>query len=131
MRVKEIMRPVKVISPDASIKEAATMMNKSSIGSLVVVDENRKVSGILTERDILQKVTAVNKLPSKVLVSEIMTPKVISITSHALIDDAVYLMMKHKIKKLPVVEDKRLVGIITATDVVANSSEIGQFYLFG
>ena len=131
MKIKEIMRPARTISETATVKEAAKMMNKHRIGSVIAIDENKKkVTGILTERDVLEKVTALNKLASKVKVMNIMTKKVITIGPDALIDDAVYLLIQHKIKKLPVVENHELLGIITSTDLITNSGEIGQFYVF-
>jgi len=130
MKIKEVMRNAKIISPDATAKEAAVLMSCQHIGSLIVVDKDEKVAGIVTERDIISKVTAENKIPNKVSVWQIMSPKVITIGPNDMLDDAVYLMIQHKIKKLPVVDDDELVGIITSTDIVANSSEIGEFYLF-
>ncbi len=130
MKIKEIMRRVRTISPDSTIKEAACLMNQNKIGCLVVSDKNNDLKGIITERDILQKVTAIDKLPSKMAVKQIMSKEIITIESGALLDDAVYLMMKNKIKKLPVIENDELVGIITATDIVAHSTEVGEFYLF-
>jgi CBS domain-containing protein len=131
MKVKEIMRPARVISKESNVRDAAKMMNKHRIGSLIVVDDNkRKVAGIITERDILEKVTAGNKLASKVKVEDIMTKKVISISPESYIDDAVYIMIQHKIKKLPVVNNGELVGILTSSDILTNSEDIGQFYIF-
>ena len=60
-----------------------------------------------------------------------MTPKILTVSANSLLDDAVYMMIKNKIKRLPVIDDNELVGIVTATDIVANSSEVGEFYLFG
>lgn len=130
MRIREIMKNVRTIHYDSTVKEAAVIMSKYDIGCLVVVDNNKKVVGIITERDILEKVNARDKTSSKIRIEEIMTPKVITIDANALLDDAVYLMIKHKIKKLPVIENNELVGIITSTDIVANSSDVGEFYLF-
>ena len=130
MKIKEIMKNIKAIDPDSTVKEAAVLMGKNSFGSLVVVNDRKKVVGIITERDILKKVTALDKSPSKLSVKEVMTPKVITIESNAPLDDAVYLMIKHKIKRLPVLDNNELAGIITSTDIVANSSEVGEFYLF-
>lgn len=130
MKVREVMKHVKTISMGSSVKDAAKKMNESKIGSLIVTD-GKKLVGILTERDILEKVTALDKTASKVPISTIMTSKVIIIQPEDFIDDAVYLMIKNKIKKLPVVENGELVGMITSTDIVANSEEIGQYYIFG
>ena len=130
MRVKEVMKHARTVAFDATVKEAAILMDKYSMGSLVVINDKKRVVGIVTERDFLQKVTVKDKIPSKISIRDIMTPKIISIDSESLLDDAVYLMIKHRIKKLPVIDNHELVGILTATDIVANSSEIGEFYLF-
>ena len=130
MKIKEIIKNVKTISPGDTVKEAASVMSRHNIGSLVVVNSNKKVVGIVTERDIIEKVNARDKLASRVRIEDIMTSKVITIDANALIDDAVYLMVKHRIKKLPVLDNNELVGIVTSTDIVANSSEVGEFYLF-
>jgi len=130
MKIKEIARNVKTISPEDTVKEAASVMSRHNIGSLVVVNSKKKVVGIVTERDIIEKVNARDRLASRVRIEDIMTPKVITINADALIDDAVYLMVKHRIKKLPVLDNNELVGIVTSTDIVANSSEVGEFYLF-
>ena len=131
MKVKEIARNVKTISPDDTVKEASLIMSKNHIGSLVVLDAKKKVVGIITERDIIDKVNAKDRLASRVKIDDIMTSKVVTIDANAPLDDAVYLMIKNKIKKLPVTENNQLIGIITSTDIVANSSDLGEFYLFG
>ncbi|MBU2522790.1 MAG: CBS domain-containing protein [Nanoarchaeota archaeon] len=130
MKVREVMKHVKTISLGSSVKDAARKMNDHNIGSLIVLD-GKKLVGIITERDILGKITALDKTPSKIPVSNIMTSKVIVTRPDDFIDDAVYLMIKNKIKKLPVIEDGEVVGMITSTDIVANSDEIGQYYVFG
>lgn len=123
------MKPVRTIDHLDSAKTAADLMKKVQISSIVVIN-NKNAEGIVTERDFLTKISAENKLPSKVKVNEIMSDKLITIDPESVIDDAVYLMIKHKIKKLPVVRDKELLGIITATDIVKNSSETGEFFFF-
>ena len=129
MRIKEVMKKARTIDSNASVKQAAEAMSKHNLGSLIVVKGNKAV-GILTERDILSKVAAKDKVSSKVAVTEIMTEKIISIDPEALIDDAVYMMIKHKIKKLPVLQEGEVMGILTSTDIMAHSDEIGQFYFF-
>ena len=130
MKLKEVMKSVRTISPDETIKEAAGIMSKYGIGSLVAIDSKKKVVGIVTESDIIKNVSAKDKLASRVRVNDIMSKNVITIDSNSLLDDAVYLMVKHKIKKLPIIENNELVGIVTSTDIVANSSDVGEFYLF-
>jgi CBS domain-containing protein len=130
MKIKEIMRPVRTIEKNSTVKEAAKIMAKNRIGSLVVV-EGKKIAGIMTERDILTKVTAEGKSSERVYVKDIMTTKVLTITPDKFLDDAVHIMILNNIKKLPVVEGNELVGIITSTDIVANSSEVGEYFLIG
>jgi len=130
MKIREIMRPVRTIEKEESVKKAAKIMAGNRIGSLVVV-LGKKIVGIVTERDILTKITAEGKPSDRMAVGDIMTSKVLTIGPDSYLDDAVYLMIEHKIKKLPVVECGELVGIITATDIVANSSEVGEYFLLG
>ena len=130
MKIKEIQKNVRTISPDSTVKEAASIMSKYSIGSLVVVNEKKKVVGIVTERDIIEKVNSKDRLSSRVRIKEIMSSKVITIDANSLLDDAVYLMIKNKIKKLPVLDNGQLVGMVTSTDIMANSSDVGEYYLF-
>lgn len=117
MIVKDVMNTeVKTIGEESSIQEAAEQMKKFRIGSLVVV-KNSKMIGILTERDILDKVVAEAEDSSKVKVKEIMTKEVVMVAPDKDIGEAAELMMEKKIKKLPVIQGKQLVGIVTATDL--------------
>jgi CBS domain-containing protein len=117
MLVKDIMnKNVVIAKPEITVREASTAMNKFHIGSLVIVKDNNIV-GILTERDILTAV-AEGKDLERTLAEEIMTKNVITIEPGKRIEDAVNLMTEHKIKKLPVVDDGKLVGIVTASDII-------------
>jgi len=117
MLVREVMnKNVITVKPDVTIKEAAGIMSNYHIGSLVVL-ENNKLLGILTERNVLVSV-ADGKDPELTTVEEVMTKKVITIDPSKTIEDAVALMIEHNIKKLPVVDGDKLVGIITASDII-------------
>lgn len=119
MLVLEAMnKDVKTIRPDATVKEAVRIMNQHRIGSLVVVGGSGEVKGIVTERDILADVVGEGKDSSTVRVEDIMTSDIITIDPHQSLEEAADFMVEHKIKKLPVVEAGRLVGIITASDLV-------------
>lgn len=119
MLVGEIMnKQVKTCRPDDTVRDAAQQMSKWHIGSLVVVDGPGLVIGIVTERDILSEVVAEGLRSNDVKVKDIMTKQVIEIEKKATLEDAAEIMTEHKIKKLPVVEKGRLVGIVTATDLV-------------
>ncbi|UCD95889.1 MAG: CBS domain-containing protein [Candidatus Bathyarchaeota archaeon] len=116
--VRDIMsKAVKVVRPDTSMKEVVATMNKFSIGSIVVVQSERPV-GIITERDILRRLVEPCLAPETLRAREVMTSPVISISETASIDEAAQLMTKKRIKRLLVVNNGRLVGILTYTDIV-------------
>ncbi len=129
MRVKEVMKHTKSIDHGETARKAASLMKRHNIGSLVVTNSN-KAKGIITERDLLNKVTAENKTPSKIKVKDIMSKSLITIGPDESLDDAVYLMLKHKIKRLPVVKDDELLGILSSTEIVKHSDEIGEYFFF-
>jgi len=119
MLVKRAMnRKVFVADPNITIKEAAKVMTHYRIGSLIVLEE-KKLVGILTERDILWKVVAGGLDPGTTLIQDVMTKKVITIKSDQTIEEAVELMVENQIKKLPVLDHNKLVGIVTATDLIS------------
>jgi len=119
MQVKQAMtRNVLVTSPDFSVRSAAKVMAEQRVGSLVVQQDN-KIVGIITELDIIWKVVANDKDPNTTTVGEVMSKKVITIRADQTLEEASALMVEHKIKKLPVLEKDKLVGIITATDLIS------------
>jgi len=120
MLVKEVMnRNVKTIRSIDTVKYAAQLMNETGIGSLVVVSGTGGVVGIVTERDILTDVVATGKNADNIKVGDIMTRELITVSPNSSLEEAADLMTKNKIKKLPVVEAGRLLGIVTATDLIA------------
>jgi CBS domain-containing protein len=126
MNVSEIMsEEVHTISPDFSVKKAAQAMSREKIGSLIVVSDT-KLEGIITERDILSKVVSLNRNADKVKVRDVMTKDIIFIEPDTDVDDAAEKMVQNQIKKLPVVADNRLIGIITAMDIVTAEPKITE-----
>jgi CBS domain-containing protein len=118
MDASEIMSAkVKTITPDRSAFDAACIMKKHDIGALPVVD-NGKLIGILTESDIFKQVTAKNLMPKKILVKKLMTKKIISVLPTAKIHDVNKLLAEHNIRRVPVVENGKLVGIVSASDLI-------------
>lgn len=119
MELKDVMvQSVVTIDLDKSVREAAELMDLYGIGCLVVVNKDRRLVGIMTERDILRKVVETSKNAGKTKVSEIMSGKLIVGTKDMEVADAARLMLQKKIKKLPVLTDNKLVGIVTLTDIV-------------
>jgi len=118
MLVRHVMnRKVVTAKLNTTLREAAAVMSKLNIGSLIIV-EDEKISGIITSTDIL-KAIANGKDVETTLVEEIMSKPVIAIDPDKKVEDAVNIMLEHKIKKLPVVEEDKLIGIITASDIIA------------
>jgi CBS domain-containing protein len=115
-------RDVKTIEPQASLIEAAQSMNEFRIGSLVVVD-NKELVGIITERDIIRSI-AEGKNPEETKVEDIMTKKVIVASPDITLEEAAEILTQHKIKKLPIVEGGMLVGIVTASDLIAYEEKL-------
>jgi len=116
--VRDIMtKTLRTVKPNSSVLDAVQKMNKFNIGSILVVD-GRKPVGIVTERDILRRVVELSMEPSIVKVSDIMSHPVITINPDATIEEAARLMTVRQIKKLPVVEEDGVVGIITTMDIM-------------
>ena len=124
MLVKEVMiKEVKTARPDTTVKEAAEVMNSHRIGPLVVVSPAGKIVGIMTERNVIELV-ATGRNSEETKVEEIMTKEVITIGPDATLEEAASLMTDKKVRKLPVIDNGRLVGIITASDLVAHEREL-------
>lgn len=104
-------------TPDLPLNEAAAVMRDRGVGSLVVLD-GRNATGILTERDIVTKVAAEDRKPSSLTVRDVMTSPVIAIHPHEDVEEAARKMSARRIRRLPVVEDGRLVGIVTENDIL-------------
>ncbi|MCD6575965.1 MAG: CBS domain-containing protein [Nanoarchaeota archaeon] len=118
IRAKEVMsRKPKFVSPDTSIAKAARLMARNKIGSVLVLDRGTLV-GIVTEGDILRRAFIKNKHPTKTKVREIMSKKVLTISPNDDISAAAKLMNSKGIKRLPVVDGGRVVGILSEKDLL-------------
>lgn len=115
--VKEAMKTnLAIVKTDISVFEAAKLMKKRKLGNVIVVEENHPV-GILTESDILKKVVAEGKNPADVHVKEVMSTPVIIIDPYVNLEEAMKTMGKCNVRRLPVIEKDRLIGIITQKDI--------------
>ncbi|HEY66629.1 MAG TPA: CBS domain-containing protein [Caldilineae bacterium] len=119
--VKDILnvkgRDVWSVSPDATVYEALQLMADKNIGAVLVVEEG-EVVGILSERDYARKVILKGRSSLNTPVKEIMTSKVYYVSPEQTIEECMTLMTEKRIRHLPVLEDGRLVGIISIGDVV-------------
>ncbi len=116
MLVNEVMnKNVVVVKKGANLKEASGVMAKARIGSLVVV-EGAKIVGIVTSSDIIRSI-AQDKMPENTLIEEVMAKRVFTVEPETTLEDAVDVMVDNKIRELPVVENNKIKGIITVTDI--------------
>ena len=124
MRVKDAMNKVIVIEHDVSVKDAAKIMSNKNIGSLVVLNKN-KIVGFLTEKDIMKNISFLWKK-----ISVVMSKNVVTIDCNESLDNAALIMAERKIRRLPVTDGDKLVGIITSTDIIANSDVLNEDFFF-
>ncbi|TLZ52015.1 MAG: CBS domain-containing protein [Methanobacteriota archaeon] len=118
MPVLEIMtRDPVTATPDLAVDKAAAIMRERGVGSLIVVDGASAI-GILTERDIVTKVAAANRSPASVRVRDIMTAPIVSVPPHEDVEEAARKMSARRIRRLPVVQEGRLVGVVTENDIL-------------
>jgi len=105
------------ISPEASVLDALNLLAEKNIGAVVVVEED-KVCGILSERDYARKIRLLDRDSRDTLVREIMTPNVRTVMRDQDVFDCMEMMTDYRIRHLPVVEDDHLVGVVSVGDVV-------------
>src|SRR3989338_7411496 len=111
-------KPVLCAKPDDSILSAIKKMADHNIGCLVIEGKNKKVFGIITERDILKKAVSKGKNLSTLKVSSLMTTKVKSVDVNSSILYLMKLMEKGRFRDTPITKDGKIVGIITSQDII-------------
>ena len=117
LKVEDIMvEDVITVDSDVPVMEAVKLMNENEIGCLVVTRRGKNV-GIITERDLLKRIIAKLRDPTKTKVRQIMTKPLIIVDPDMDLEDATKLMFKRNIKKLPVIEGENLVGLVSLTDI--------------
>jgi len=114
------------INDNPSVLDVAKLMAKHRIGSVVVVEySNNKPIGIITERDIIKKVSAQNKVADQVAVRHIMSSPLIAVKSIDSIDTAAEAMAKNKVKRLVVLEqDGTIIGVLSVSDIAKKLAKI-------
>jgi CBS domain-containing protein len=127
------MRPIRAVIQDqkpvtvsktASVREAAKLMAKERVGALLVVESDRLI-GIFTERDALFRVLARGIDPDRMLIAEVMTSKVMTISPDRPLGHALHMMFEGGFRHVPVVEEGRAVGIVSARDALG--AELVEF----
>jgi CBS domain-containing protein len=122
-----MVKKVITITKDSSVEEAVRLMNEHEIGCLIVTD-NKKARGMLTERDLLKRVLAKSKDPKKTKVEEVMSTPLISIDPDAEIEDVSRIMFQKNIKKVPIVRKDKLIGLVTLTDILRIQPQLIKMY---
>ena len=122
--LREVMnRRLTTIGIDATVAKAAKAMCHDEVGSVIILDHNKPI-GIVTEEDLACKVVALDLKPSTVHVNDIMSTPLITVSAEKTVGDAAKMMVKHKVRRLPVIDEHRkVIGIVTVRDLLAVSNE--------
>ena len=105
------------VSSHAPVVEAARRMLAENVGSLPVVDEDHTLVGVVTDRDLVLHVIAKDLDPHKVPVADVCTESPVTATPNEALEDALHRMASEQVRRLPVVDDGRLVGILAQADI--------------
>jgi CBS domain-containing protein len=114
------------VEPGDTVYDALRLMADKNIGAVIVLSDQR-VEGIFSERDYARKVMLLGKTSKDTLVSEIMTPHVVCVPPDWTVEQCMALMTEKRIRHLPVMNDDRLVGVVSIGDVVRAVVEDQQF----
>lgn len=124
MLVRELMhKELAAILPTSTIYEAAVRMKKDKIGSVLIVDEGGGLKGIVTDRDLALAVAADRRDPNSTFISEIMTADPVTIKTDDSIEHALRIMRKENVRRLPVIENGKLSGILSSADIAVELKE--------
>ncbi|MDD1687720.1 CBS domain-containing protein [Methanoregula sp.] len=125
--LREVMKkdPI-MIGIDATAAKAAKAMCTGEVGSVIIL-KNMKPIGIVTEEDLTCKVVAKDLKPSTVPVIDIMSTPLITVSAEKTVVDAAKMMVKHRVRRLPVVDtNKKVIGIVTVRDLLTVSNELNE-----
>ena len=111
-------RQIWTISKDQSVRQALFLMSEKNIGAIIIVDNNDFPIGIFSERDYARKIILKGKSSKDTLLDEVMTKELITITRDYKVEQCMEIMNEKRIRHLPVLENKKIVGIISIGDVL-------------
>ena len=118
MKVKDCMNSnVIAVSPQESVSVAARLMARHNVGALPVRERDGSLCGIVTDRDMILRCVALDRRPEETSVSRVMTDRVASVSPAATMEQAASCMAKEQVRRLPVVEGRRLVGMVSLGDL--------------
>ena len=129
MFVRQCMeRDLVTVSPSASLHDVTKKLKEYNVGSVLIVDEGWKLKGILTDRDVALTLGTDSHNPDTTCACDVMTADPVTIDCEADLDSAIRVMNRSHIRRLPVTEHGRLVGILSSSDVArAMHEEFDQF----
>jgi len=111
-------REICSISKDQSVRQALILMSEKNIGAIIIVDNNDFPIGIFSERDYARKIILKGKSSKDTLLDEVMTKELITVTRDYKIDQCMEIMIEKRIRHLPVLENKKIVGIVSIGDIL-------------
>ncbi|MGQ9925724.1 MAG: CBS domain-containing protein [Chloroflexaceae bacterium] len=117
--LEEKTKGVWSIAPDQTVEEGVRLMDEHDVGALLVVVQDRLV-GIVTERDVVRKAMLRGRNPVTTLIAEIMTERVLYVRPEQTVEECMALMTEKHLRHLPVLDDGRILGIVSIRDVVAD-----------
>jgi signal-transduction protein with cAMP-binding, CBS, and nucleotidyltransferase domain len=123
--------PIIMAKDSESIFTISNLMKEKQVSSIIIIDQNDHPVGIITERDIVRKVIADNKDPNTTKATEIKSQPLITVEADDYLFDAVKIMEKNNIRRIPVVKDNSIIGILTITDIIKHLHTIHKedYYL--
>jgi len=124
-KARDIMSPgVEFIGMDATIEDAARKLAANDIGVLPICNTEGRLQGMLTDRDVVVKVIAAGKDPARTRVQEVAQgTEVVTIGADDSVEEALQTMKKHKVRRLPVIDGKKVIGMVSQGDIATNLPE--------
>ena len=111
-------RQIWTVSQNQSVRQALIIMSDKNIGAIIVVDNNDFPVGIFSERDYARKIILKGKSSKDTLLDEVMTKELITVTKDYKIDQCMEIMIEKRIRHLPVLKNKKIIGMISIGDVL-------------
>ena len=122
MKTHELMSSSIIsIHPDEPVSAAARQLQRNNIGALPVCDDSGRLRGIITDRDIVIRCIAADMDPGETRIREIMSRGVVSVSPDDSVEDAARKMADHQVRRLPVVKEQQLVGMLSLCDLARRS----------
>lgn len=128
-RIKDVMTTgVISVSQEDKIQNAINVMTDRNISCVIVTEnkESKKPVGIITERDLIRRVLKTGKDPKKVKAKDIMTKSMVSISEEASLDEGMRVIENMRIRRLPVLSNKEIVGLVTQSDIVHETHNLSR-----